>query len=214
MSEILNYKIQKADNYPDKSGVIFLIHGYGSNSEDLFSFKAYLPKNVTTISLEAPIQIETRSFAWYSINYNENFEKWSNNEEALKSIKKIYETINFLINKYNLNKNDVTLIGFSQGAILSWAIGFNYSNFIRRIIALSGYINEELINNNDVTFKAFSSHGTLDPIIPVDWARTTIKKYIKKDCEDFIYKEYNEGHTLSQNNLIDFLNWINKTSLN
>ena len=51
MSEILNYKIQKADNYPEKSGVIFLIHGYGSNSEDLFSFKAYLPKNVTTISL-------------------------------------------------------------------------------------------------------------------------------------------------------------------
>ena len=99
MSELLNYKIKKANQLPNKSGAIFLIHGYGSNSEDLFSFKAYLPKNLTIISLEAPIQIETESFAWYSINYNQNFEKWSNNEEAIKSIKKIYETINFLINK-------------------------------------------------------------------------------------------------------------------
>ena len=214
MSEILNYKIQKADNYPDKSGVIFLIHGYGSNSEDPFSFKAYLPKNLTTISLEAPIQIETRSFAWYSINYNENFEKWSNNEEAFKSIKKIYETINFLINKYNLNKNDVTLLGFSQGAILSWALGFNYPNLIRRVIALSGYINEDLINNNNLSFKAFASHGITDPIIPIDWPRNTIKKYIKKDNDDLIFKEYNDGHTVSENNLIDFLNWINKTSIN
>ncbi len=214
MSEILNYKIQKADKFPNKCGAIFLIHGYGSNSEDLFSFKAYLPKNLTIISLEAPIQIETESFAWYSINYNQNFEKWSNNEEAIKSIKKIYETINFLTNKHNLNNHDITLIGFSQGAILSWAIGFNYPKFIRRIIALSGYINEELITKNDITFKAFSSHGTVDPIIPVNWARNTIKKHIKKGCEDLIYNEYDEGHTLSEKNLIDFLNWIKKTSFN
>ena len=214
MSEILNYKIQKADKFPNKCGAIFLIHGYGSNSEDLFSFKAYLPKNLTIISLEAPIQIETESFAWYSINYNQNFEKWSSNEEAIKSIKKIYETINFLTNKHNLNNHDITLIGFSQGAILSWAIGFNYPKFIRRIIALSGYINEELITKNDITFKAFSSHGTVDPIIPVNWARNTIKKHIKKGCEDLIYNEYDEGHTLSEKNLIDFLNWIKKTSFN
>tara|TARA_Y100001970_G_scaffold293090_1_gene437694 strand:+ start:23148 stop:23792 length:645 start_codon:yes stop_codon:yes gene_type:complete len=214
VSEILNYKIQKADKFPNKCGAIFLIHGYGSNSEDLFSFKAYLPKNLTIISLEAPIQIETESFAWYSINYNQNFEKWSNNEEAIKSIKKIYETINFLTNKHNLNNHDITLIGFSQGAILSWAIGFNYPKFIRRIIALSGYINEELITKNDITFKAFSSHGTVDPIIPVNWARNTIKKHIKKGCEDLIYNEYDEGHTLSEKNLIDFLNWIKKTSFN
>ena len=213
MSEVLNYKIQKADKYPNKSGAIFLIHGYGSNSEDLFSFKTYLPKNLTIISLEAPIEIGIESFAWYSINYNQNFEKWSNNLEAIKSIKKIYETINFLINKHNLNNHDITLIGFSQGAILSWAIGFNYPKFIRRIIALSGYINEELIDNFNITFKAFSSHGLIDPIIPINWARATIKKHINIENDNFIYNEYNDGHTVTENNLLDFLNWMNKTSI-
>ena len=212
MSETLNYKIQKASQYPDKSGVIFLIHGYGSNSDDLFSFKTYLPKNLSIISLEAPIQIEMGGFAWYSINYNQDFKKWSNNEEAISSIKKIYQTINILLNKYNLNDNDISLLGFSQGAILSWAIGFNYPHFIRRVIALSGYINEELIDNYNITFKAFSSHGVIDPIIPIDWARATIKKHINKENDNFIYNEYNDGHTVTENNLLDFLNWINKTS--
>jgi len=212
VSETLNYKIQKASQYPDKSGVIFLIHGYGSNSDDLFSFKTYLPKNLSIISLEAPIQIEMGGFAWYSINYNQDFKKWSNNEEAISSIKKIYQTINILLNKYNLNDNDISLLGFSQGAILSWAIGFNYPNFIRRVIALSGYINEELIDNYNITFKAFSSHGVIDPIIPIDWARATIKKHINKESDNFIYNEYNDGHTVTENNLLDFLNWINKTS--
>ena len=212
MSETLNYKIQKASQYPDKSGVVFLIHGYGSNSDDLFSFKNYLPKNLSIISLEAPIQIEMGGFAWYSINYNQDFKKWSNNEEAISSIKQIYQTINILLKKYNLNDNDISLLGFSQGAILSWAIGFNYPCFIRRVIALSGYINEELINNYNITFKAFSSHGVIDPIIPIDWARATIKKHINKENDNFIFNEYNDGHTVTENNLLDFLNWINKTS--
>ena len=212
MSETLNYKIQKASQYPDKSGVIFLIHGYGSNSDDLFSFKTYLPKNLSIISLEAPIQIEMGGFAWYSINYNQDFKKWSNNEEAISSIKQIYQTINILLKKYNLNDNDISLLGFSQGAILSWTIGFNYPYFIRRVIALSGYINEELIDNYNITFKAFSSHGVIDPIIPIDWARATIKKHINKENDNFIYNEYNDGHTVTENNLLDFLNWINKTS--
>ena len=212
MSETLNYKIQKAPQYPDNSGVIFLIHGYGSNSDDLFSFKTYLPKNLSIISLEAPIQIEMGGFAWYSINYNQDFKKWSNNEEAISSIKQIYQTINILLKKYNLNDNDISLLGFSQGAILSWAIGFNYPYFIRRVIALSGYINEELIDNYNITFKAFSSHGVIDPIIPIDWARATIKKHINKENDNFIYNEYNDGHTVTEKNLLDFLNWINKTS--
>ena len=213
MSKILNYKIQKASQYPKKSGVIFLIHGYGSNSDDLFSFKTYLPKNLSIISLEAPIELEMGGFAWYSINYNQDFKKWSNDKEAMSSIKKIYQTINILLKKYNLDSNDISLLGFSQGAILSWAIGFNYPNFIRRIIALSGYINEELIDNFNITFKAFSSHGLIDPIIPIDWARATIKKHINIENDNFIYNEYNDGHTVTENNLLDFLNWMNKTSI-
>mgnify|MGYP006126277595 CR=1 FL=1 len=151
-NNLLNYKIRPSNKINSSSGAVFLIHGYGSNSDDLFSFESSLPKDLTIISLEAPIKIDSGGFAWYSINYNEDFKKWSNDDEAKESIEMIYFSIKELTIKYNLNPLDLSILGFSQGAILSWSIGFNFPKLIRRIIALSGYINEKLILNNNITF--------------------------------------------------------------
>ena len=49
---MLKYRIRKGDNKLTQSSAIFLIHGYGSNCDDLFSFAPYLPKNLTIIALE------------------------------------------------------------------------------------------------------------------------------------------------------------------
>ena len=50
----LKYLIRHSEN-KENSPSIFLLHGYGSNKEDLFSLEGYLPINHTIISLEAPI---------------------------------------------------------------------------------------------------------------------------------------------------------------
>jgi phospholipase/carboxylesterase len=46
---------------------------------------------------------------------------------------------------------------------------------ISKVIALSGYLNEELIEenyrNNDFKTNIFASHGVVDQVIPVTWAR-------------------------------------------
>ena len=41
---MLNYIIRKAKSI-ENSPTIVLIHGYGSNAEDLLSFRPYLPEN-------------------------------------------------------------------------------------------------------------------------------------------------------------------------
>ena len=89
----LHYKIRKATTRDAKSPVIILLHGYGSNAEDLFSFAPYLPANHTVISLEAPISLPMGGHAWYDIYFNENQDKWSDDVQALNSI-----------NVINLNK--------------------------------------------------------------------------------------------------------------
>jgi phospholipase/carboxylesterase len=42
----------------------------------------------------------------------------------------------------------VSLLGFSQGAILSYAIALSHPEKISKVIALSGYLNEEIIEEN------------------------------------------------------------------
>ena len=102
-------------------------------------------------------------------------------------------------------------MGFSQGAILSWAIGLSHPEKIAKIIALSGYVNEDIFRYAEsglAQLKAFSSHGTQDPTLPVDWARKGIALVEQKKIAVH-YKEYPAGHGINPENFADLLAWIN-----
>ncbi|MEC7173027.1 MAG: phospholipase, partial [Bacteroidota bacterium] len=63
---MLSYKIRRASEGDAPHPCIILLHGYGSNANDLFSFADYLPNHLTIISLEAPLDTPFGGKAWYS----------------------------------------------------------------------------------------------------------------------------------------------------
>ena len=69
MNKKLSYQISKPRKKKGELEVIFLLHGYGSNDDDLFSLKEYIPSNYIIISLRAPSSLGFGSYAWYSINF-------------------------------------------------------------------------------------------------------------------------------------------------
>jgi phospholipase/carboxylesterase len=81
-------------------------------------------------------------YVWYAINFDADQNKFSDNEQAKSSRDLIAGFIDELILNYSIDAK-VSLLGFSQGAILSYAIVFT-SRKISKVIALSGYLNEEL----------------------------------------------------------------------
>ena len=114
--------------------------------------------------------------------------------------------------KYPIDRSNITLIGFSQGSILSYSIALSYPNIVQRVGALSGYlnldINSENYQNNDFSnLKIFASHGTVDQVIPVEWARKT-DPILKSLGINSIYKEYPIGHGVSPQNFFDLKDWL------
>ena len=135
--------------------------------------------------------------------------------EAKHSLKLLLKSLRILINHYNINEKDISLIGFSQGCILSWALAINNPKLIRRAVTLSGYIVPELLNlptQNVFNLLAYNSHGISDEIIPIEKARRSID-LIKKNNPNVVYKEYNQGHGINNDNLNDVLQWIKITSI-
>ncbi len=190
---------------------IFLLHGYGSNEEDLFSFSNYLPKNYFIISIRAPFALDFGGYSWYDIYLDFANNKISDDKQALHSTKQIIEFIDIEIDKYQLDKTNINLLGFSQGAILSYALAINYPQKFRKIIALSGYINESIINNNfskNKNLEFFVSHGIYDEVIPIQLARKT-PEYLDNMNLKYKYKEYEMGHEVNQECLNDFLEFFN-----
>ena len=196
----------------DKNPLLLLLHGYGSNEEDLFSFATELPDHYYVISARAPYSLQYGSYAWYAINFDADENKFSDHDQARTSRDLISTFIDELITNYSIDPNNVTLIGFSQGSILSYAVALSYPEKIQRVVAMSGYLNLDIVtenykNNNFSNLKIFASHGTVDQVIPVEWARKAkpILEHLGIKC---VYKEYPIGHGVSPQNFYDFKNWL------
>lgn len=212
MNSSLHHLVREPKIKLEKNPLLLLLHGYGSNEEDLFSFASELPEEYYVVSARAPYDMMYNSYAWYAINFDADQNKYSDIDQAKISCDLIATFIDELINIYAIDKNNVTLIGFSQGCILSYGVAVSFPQKVQRVVAMSGYFNEEIaIENfqiNDFSkLKIFASHGNVDQVIPVDWARNSIPK-IKELGIDIMYKEYPVGHGVAPQNFFDFKNWL------
>lgn len=208
----LHYLIREPKTKLDKNPLLLLLHGYGSNEEDLFSFASELPDDYYVVSAQAPYPLMYGSYAWYAINFDADDTKFSDLNQARQSRDLIVDFIDELTVKYPIDKEKISLIGFSQGAILSYAVALSYPEKVSKIVAMSGYLNPEIAvenfeQNNFNSLKIFASHGTVDQVIPVDWARKT-SPVLEKLGIAFVYKEYPIGHGVSPQNFYDFKNWL------
>jgi phospholipase/carboxylesterase len=209
---MLEYRIRKAENNLAQSPVMFLIHGYGSNSEDLFSFAPYLPKSHTIIALQAPLLLAHGSYAWYQLYPKEDGSLEAKLNEAQDALDLIIKNIELLVNKYNLNSLDLSVLGFSQGAMICWALAYSKPKKVRRIIALSGLIHESINTSKSPEFVAYAAHGINDIVISVEMARKSVLPLSKK-YNEIEYYEFNDGHTVSNENFSKMLAWLEKTNL-
>jgi phospholipase/carboxylesterase len=212
MNLSLEYKIREPKIKLDKNPLLLLLHGYGSNEEDLFSFATELPDEYYIISARAPYDMQYGAFAWYAINFDADENKFSDHEQAKVSRDLIAGFIDELIQNYPIDTDKISLIGFSQGAILSYAVALSYPEKVQKVVAMSGYLNLEIVHedylkNNFTNLKIFASHGTVDQVIPVEWARKT-PSILENLGINITYKEYPIGHGVAPQNFYDFKNWL------
>ncbi|WP_348813483.1 alpha/beta hydrolase [Flavobacterium maritimum] len=212
MNLSLEYLIREPKIKQDKNPLLLLLHGYGSNEADLFSFASELPDEYYIISARAPYDLQYGSYAWYAINFDADQNKFSDHEQAKISRDLIAQFIDELIETYPIDTDDITLLGFSQGSILSYAVALSHPEKIKRVIALSGYVSEPILeenyrNNDFSNLGIFASHGTVDQVIPVEWARKT-KPFLDNLGIESTYKEYPVGHGVAPQNFYDFKNWL------
>jgi len=216
MAFSLHHLVREPKIKLDQNPLLLLLHGYGSNEEDLFSFASELPDEYYVISARAPYDLIYGSYAWYAINFDADENKFSDVEQARSSRDLIADFIDELIDNYAIDAHKITLIGFSQGSILSYALALSYPEKVQRVVAMSGYLNLDMMTENYAqndfsNLKIFASHGTVDQVIPVDWARK-VAPALEQLKIDVTYKEYPVGHGVAPQNFFDFRNWLAQTS--
>ncbi|GGD05753.1 alpha/beta hydrolase [Hyunsoonleella pacifica] len=207
--------VLRPSSLTENTPLLIMLHGYGSDENDLFSFASELPEELLIVSAKAPYPMQPFGNAWYAINFDAEKGKWNDNVQAKQSIDLISKFIDELKNEYNsINKNNITLLGFSQGSILSYALALTYPEKIKNIIALSGYINKDILpeNLNDKEYSNldfYCSHGSVDQVIPPDWARQT-QPFLDALNVKNTYSEFPVGHGVAPQNFYEFKTWLAK----
>ena len=165
------------------------------------------------VSLKAPLSLPWGGNAWYEISYSENAEKWTNIPQAKDSRALILECISTIKKEYNTG--DTYLLGFSQGAILSYSLSLSNPEKFKGILALSGYIEPKLIPEKLTANKYpdyFGSHGVQDPVIPIDWA-CKAETILKLNAIQLEFNTYEMAHGINPDCFRDMVNWLESRNL-
>ena len=66
----------------------------------------------------------------------------------------------------------------------------------------------DFLQNKDLSHLSFyCSHGSVDQVIPVEWARRT-PEILKQLKVDYVYEEFPVGHGVAPQNFYELRDWI------
>jgi len=184
--------------------LIFMLHGYGDSAENFIHIASPLEKKewkANYIALNAPSSIPNYSVGrqWFDLYPNGTYIADAGSKEieiisneVLNSVKLIENTIRQTKDAYNLSFKDCFLMGFSQGGMMTFECGRNFSNRLGGLAILSGRIMyEDLeINQSLVKTPLFISHGDQDEVLPIKafYAACSYLKEQKLDYEQHVLK--------------------------
>lgn len=189
-----------------KPGAIFLLHGLGSNEEDLLQLVQEFKGQCHIFSLRGPIT-HRPGYAFYTFE-----EEGKPNREVFD--KMIMITQSFIleaIEQYNLNIEKIYVVGFNQGAAVAQTLLVSMGSIIRGVASLSGFLPEfvkdEYRKRPLDHAKIFISHGEYDYVYPIGWSKVS-EEFFKEQGAQVIYSTYSDGHGVSPENLQDLVQFI------
>ena len=149
---------------------VVLLHGRGSNEEDLLQLSREFPDYLHVVSLRAPDPLQG-GYTWYELDLSAGglHESQPHTEQFERSRELVRTSIAAAIDEYGLDAERIGLLGFSQGAITSLSLLLEDPDDYAWVVALHGYLAEEhaSLEPEGIAGKpVFVGGGSMDQIIP------------------------------------------------
>lgn len=198
----------------ENNSLLILLHGVGANEEGLVQIGEMLEPNSIIVSLRAPIVMGPTSFAWFHVQFTSNgpVHNWV---EADKSFELLQSEILSLSEKYDVPLSRISVMGFSQGSIMTMGLALKSKLQLSKYYCFSGRTLPEFaqygLEHPDVPQgrKVYLTHGAQDDKLPVHLGRTS-KEILEKVKADLYYNEFQGGHQISDDVIKHAANWAYK----
>ena len=207
----LKYLEQPAVDAPNPALVI-LLHGYGSNEKDLFGLKDLLPAQATYLSVRAPLELAPGHYQWFrqkgtAAPYDGVSTDLANAGSVLTD---------FIVKaaaKYHTPANRVYLVGFSQGAMMTYEVALRRPDVLGGIAALSGrllpVVEQQMRGAPEYRhLQVFIGHGSADQRVGFSGATHAQAELKKVGVAPQFHAYPGLGHSISEAEVGDLQAWL------
>jgi phospholipase/carboxylesterase len=195
---------------------VVLLHGRGSNEQDLFGLVPELPKRPLVVSARAPFPFPAAwggGYFWYDMGGEHHVPDQATFEDSMEQLQ---EFLTDLPSRYPIDPQRLFLLGFSQGALMSGCLTLVRPSLIAATVMLSGYLPLRSSLATDEAGLAskpiFLAHGVQDSVLPVVMGRQA-RMHLETLKADVEYHEYPMDHQVSTEELEDLRGWFERRDL-
>ena len=183
-----------------KSGrLLILLHGWTGDEKSMWTLARNLRPSFTILAPRGPFPVPEGGYAWREVNAG----SWG--KATLEDFRPAVEALLTFVEDWTasagIQASQFDLMGFSQGAAMTYAFALLHPERVRRLVALSGFIPENgeawLVADKFSGKPVFVSHGRQDASIPVEQSRRAVA-LLKGAGAQVIYCESEGGHKVSQ----------------
>lgn len=175
IEKIQNYYTRDPANGGAPKQIVIVLHGYGSNGQDLISLAPYWAKYVPDavfVSPDAPFPCEMmppgypNAYQWFSLSDRAPEKMLAGAQGAFPMLSNF---IDGMLAKYKLSVDKLVLAGFSQGTMMILYTAPRYGDKIAGVLGYSGALigAEDLNNDNMHKPPVCLIHGEADDVVPI-----------------------------------------------
>jgi phospholipase/carboxylesterase len=199
----------RRDSAGGASGLLVLFHGRGADERDLMPLADLLDpeRRLVVISPRGPLSFPPGGAHWYAL-YRLGY---PDPETFLATYALASSWLDTLVADAGLDWSRVALGGFSQGAVMTYALGLGSGRpRPAALIALSGFVPSVPGFELDLTPPVppiAIGHGTHDPVIGLEWGRRA-REMLEDAGADMLYRESPMPHTIDPSFVDDLAPWL------
>lgn len=186
----------------DRHPAIVMLHGLTGDQRSMWALESAAPAGALVATPRGPYAQAQGGYAW-----NPSIQAWPPLvSEFSESVVKLEQLLDFLAERFELDRERVLLMGFSNGAAMAFAACMAPMRIPPRgLVAMSGHLPAgDLDPLADIPI--FWSHGVHDGFIPISVARTDVARLRRIGCS-VEYCEAEVGHKLGAGCLDDLRGW-------